>query len=172
MTMAEHLDQQSGFTLVEVLISLAISLVLISGLFGNYMLQLRVNSAQTNQTEQLGDLRLVSQIMRRELRLASNVTYDNTKKEIAYTTLDSGTGYFRYKQGGNDRLAWEQPPGTGDPSLGGYDEMVRGLDITDGLDFVSTGERHTITLKGAYKNLNREDKTLELKFRIWPRNLP
>lgn len=157
--------RQAGFTLVELLIALVIGMVLLAGLYSNFILQSRVQNAQAERVTSSEDLQIAAQLMQKELRLASSIAWDGTNKVITYTTVDSATGYFKFKHLGTDTLDWKRP-GTAT-----YQELVRGLDATSGLSVVQGGSVWTITLTGKYEDHNRNDQTWQIAFKVWPRNL-
>ncbi len=169
-----HLNK-SGFTLVELLTVMVISMVLLAGLFGNYLLELQVNHSQARITERLADLRQATQVMARELRQAkgtsialTNTTVGaKTTKRIAYDDIDDQPGYFEFEtENGDSTLRWD-PPGT--PGLG---ELIRDLGVNADLDIpAASGDGvYTFTLTMSYRNHSGEEVAFDMPFKVWPRN--
>jgi len=163
--MTANRKSEAGFTLVELLLALVVGSVLLAGLYANFAATSQVETTQIQYTERLQDLRIASQIMRNELRLAQTVS-DATAKRIIYTDIDGQGGYFRFKPAANPpSLCWKQPGGAT------CQELLRDLDKTTGLQRSIDGDGIlSVTLNSSYMNANRETGIVTLNFRIWPRN--
>ena len=173
-------DSQRGFTLVEMLITMAIAMVVLAGMTSVFVSQTRLSNMMNNKTEAMGDLYLASQIMQSELRGAKDICLNGTKK-LLYQPLDSTTplgngcsdgsgenGKFEYRTDqSNPRVCWDRP-NKGD----GCQELIRELADTSGMVAVVDGYSGvwTITLLAQYVDKNRQAANLDLAFKVWPRN--
>ncbi|MDQ6961196.1 MAG: prepilin-type N-terminal cleavage/methylation domain-containing protein [Mariprofundaceae bacterium] len=132
------MQSQEGFTLVEMIIAMAIGLVLMGGVYSNFMLQTKVQNFQSSVTDVTQDLTLVSQVMFKELKSArkGSLVYTPGATPSVPTTLDyinrdGYTGSFKYqflpglntKYLGKDSLCWVKKTG------GNCNEVMRGLSI-------------------------------------------
>lgn len=179
------LSRAEGFTLIELLVTMVIALVILAGLYSNFIMQSRVQASQASTVDAVEDLRLASHIMADQLRLASNLCWDATNSRLVYqplgaatmascTTLDPSWGAFSFDSSASTggRLWWIQPnPGAASPSP--KQEMLRGLDPTNGFSVTGGGVSNalrTVTLISQYKNIDRQNKNLQLRFDVKPRN--
>ena len=64
---------QQGFTLVELMVSLVVAMVILAGLYSNFIMQSRVQASQSSTVESVEDLRLAAQVMETPLRTAVNI---------------------------------------------------------------------------------------------------
>jgi len=202
--------RQAGFTLIELMISMAIGLLLLLGMTMMFTSDAKVSKTLASRTESLGDLYLVSQILQSDLRgsvsdpapaypadlqsggrkpagtctspnqsvslpdnYPSSFTelpyWDATSKTLTYQDPDGNTGIIQYQRTENDRIYWLRP----DPCVYQFEEIVRGLDPASGMTVIASGTSpkvYTITLKSAFKNEDRDIRTLDLSFKAWARN--
>ena len=173
-------ERERGFTLIELMVSMVIALVLLAGLYGNFIMQSRVQNAQAEVVEAAEDLRIAAQIMQSELRMARDICWDSTNKALVYrplgtvdlnvcdsTTLASSThGFFRDNGGA---VCWKKP------NNANCQELVRNLNTLTGLQVSPTGNgdlgvTRTIKLTSVYKNHKKQDKDWEVSFDALPRN--
>lgn len=176
-----------GFTLVELLVTMAIAMVILAGLYSNFLLQSRVQARQSSTVNALEDLRLASQIMGTQLRLASNICWDATNNRIIYqplgatvmTACTSGSipsdwGYFQFKTGttATGGTLWWQRPNTASPA-----QMMQGLNSTVGYGFqvqptsnTNLAALRSVTLVSQYKSVDRQSRDLQIGFDVQPRN--
>lgn len=158
-------SREQGFTLIEMMISMAIGLMLLLGMTMMFTSDTRISGALASRTERLGDLYLVSQIMQSEMRNAQFGSISWSSNTLNYTDQDGVDGAFEYQRTSNDRLYWLRP---GDAN---YQELIRDLDTSSGMSVSeSSAGIWTVTLKSAYKNENRDDMTMDLSFKVWARN--
>ncbi len=159
---------QRGFTLIELMVAMVIGLVLMAGIYSNFIMQSSVQSMQSDVTERMGDLYLASHIMQGELRVASSIDI-STANQIKYTDLEGLDGFFIYAPSATpslSKITWDSPT-----AGGGNQELIRNMDATSGLVRSGpVGGVYTITLKSTYLDKNHDAQTLELSFKIWPRN--
>lgn len=178
-----------GFTLVELLVTMAIAMVILAGLYSNFLLQSRVQARQASTVDALEDLRLASQIMSTQLRLASNICWDATNKRIIYQplgatvmtsaacnagTVDLSWGTFQFKSGTaatGGTLCWDRP----NTANTNCDQMMQGLNSSSGFQVSPTSNSNlqalrSLTLKGQYKSVDRQSKDLQIGFDVQPRN--
>jgi len=176
----EHCER--GFTIIELMISLVIAMVLMGFIISSFISMNKTSQSQSSRIQRAEDVRLASQIMERELRMAVAASGINlTATTITYTPLDiySGVcpgggarevGVFQY---GNDQdrtiaprnAIWWKRPGNCN-----YDELFRSLSETNGMQTAANGSGATITLTANYKNQTREDRPMSITFDALPRN--
>lgn len=168
-----------GFSLVELLVTLVISMVILAGLYSNFILQSRVQSSQSTSVDALEDLRLASHIMAGQLRLAANICTDPTNGLVyqplgAITPMTSSCsgalpqdwGAFSFSSS-PPSVMWKQP-GTNAPV-----QLLKGLDSTNGFLFTPTGVGNalrTVTLTSLYQGIDQQNRTVQIKFNVLPRN--
>jgi len=182
--------KQHGFTLVELLIAMVISLLLLAGLYTNFIMQSRVQNAQSEVVETTEDLRIAAQIIQSELRMAQLISATGTD-QIDYTPLDTpptivcgvGTfetiGHFQYRHAtgtsgtAKNSVYWKRP-GT---CL--YQEMVRNLREPDALApppasrtgfYVVAGDPFSVSMTSNYQDHLHQQKYWTLSFEASPRN--
>jgi len=157
--------ESRGFTLIELMISMAIGLGILLGMTLMFTSDAKISSTLASRTERLGDLYLVSQVMQTELRNAQSGSISWASNVLSYTSQDGEIGQFEYKRSSNDRLYWLRP---------GYlqfAELIRDLHTTEGMAVAgSAAGVWTVTLKSSYQDENRDAKTLNLSFKAWARN--
>ena len=179
---------EQGFTLVELLIALVISLVLLAGLYSNFIMQSRVQRAQSRLGDAAEDLRIASQVMQNELRLAKAICWDATNTRLIYQPADSSAGLgtcssvnaangaFDFKAADATHptayICWDRPN-----DASGCQELVRGLKAGTGLQVSPTGNSaaelvglRSITLTSAYKNHQGAKRDWIVQFEVLPRN--
>ncbi len=156
----------SGFTMIELLVSMSMGLIILLGMMMVFSSDAKVASALASRTERLGDLYIASQIMQNELRNAQAGTISWASNKLNYTDQDGQAGYFEYQYSSTDRLYWKRP------NYSSRQEMIRDLDTTSGLAVSSSGTPKTwkVTLKSAFKNESRTTKTMQISFNVWARN--
>ncbi|RMD96978.1 MAG: prepilin-type N-terminal cleavage/methylation domain-containing protein [Bacteroidetes bacterium] len=184
-----------GFTLIELLVTMVIALILLAGLTSNFISQSNVARTQSDRAMTSEDLVLASQIMRRELKTAIGSTVaisspNTTDLVLKYVNVDLYAGAFWYNHPastggrlGPGSLCWIRPSIHLDPptdplpasaTCTGNDELLVGLDPTAGMDvYTDTGTdpyTWTVTLKGEFRDVDKQVRPMELKFSIWPRN--
>lgn len=179
--------EAEGFTLIELLVTMVVALTLLAGLYSNFFMQSRVEASQSSTVDALEDLRLTSQIMTAQLRLARNICWDSTNNRLVYQplastvtltstncgTVDNSWGYFKFNGGTTatgGTLCWDQPA-----SGGSCQEVIRGLDQTSGFSVSPTSNTNvaglrTLTLISRYQNAQRQNKPLKIEFDALPRN--
>jgi len=155
-----------GFTLVEMMISMAIGLIILLGMMMMFISDAKVSDTMASRTDRLSDLFLVSQIMQGELRNAQAGTISWSSNVLSYTNQDGNSGSFAYQySGNNDAIYWLRP------TFSAYQEMIRDLDTTSGMVVSGTASGvWTITLKSSYQDVDRTTKTVDLSFKVWARN--
>ncbi|MES0371426.1 MAG: prepilin-type N-terminal cleavage/methylation domain-containing protein [Mariprofundaceae bacterium] len=165
-----NINKQNGFTLIELLIALVIGMILMAGLYSNFILQSQVQKNQASKSVTAEDLQIAAQIMQRELRMAQTITLAGTR--LQYTDVDGNSGSFWYNHGApliNGTICWDQPPGNG--ACVTAEEMIRGLDTATGMTVTTVGSVFTITLTGTYIDMrDKQDTTFDLVFSVARRN--
>ena len=176
---------QAGFTLIELMVSLVVAMVILAGLYSNFIMQSRVQASQSSTVEAIEDLRLAAQIMGTQLRMAASICWDATNGLVyqplgavvmtGCATIDPSWGAFSFDSSTSTggRLWWRRPnPGASAPSA--RQEVLRGLDPTNGFQVTTAntdlGALRTITLISRYQNADRQDKSLSISFDVLPRN--
>jgi len=182
---------EKGFTLVEVLVTMAIGMVILAGMTSVFVSQTGTANMLNNKTEAMGDLFLASQIIPSELRGSKGVCWDTSNqnaKKLIYQPIDSNdslivcsgptanNGSFEYRTTGVDgpRVCWDRPL-----DGGGCQELIRdlcgsGTCATPGMDAVAPVDPLTDTwrviLSSKYTGADKQTKNLDLAFKVWPRN--
>jgi len=177
-----HLDApaagQAGFTLIELLVAMTISLVLLAGLYSNFILQSRIQNEQAHRSTLAEDLQLAANIMQRELRMAQagSIAVDTSNgTKLSYTDVDGNSGFFWYNHPatssgllGAGTICWDDPPDDG--ACDGNEEHVRGLKQTDGMTVTQNGSVWRITFIGEYQDHNGQARDIRVQFDVSPRN--
>jgi len=158
---------EQGFTLIELMVALLIGLVLMGGIYTNFILQSRVQEMQSDITERMGDLYLASAIMQGELRTATAMD-TTTANQIDYNDVNGNAGQFKYTAA-TGSICWDIPN-----NAQGCQELIRDLSTATGLQFspagTGTSQLYTVTLNASYQDKDRVTQTLGFSFKIWPRN--
>ncbi|MDX8377659.1 MAG: type II secretion system protein [Mariprofundales bacterium] len=184
-------DTERGFTMLEMLVSVAIGLILLAGMTANFVAQSNINSMQSETTERLEDLHLASQIMQREMAFSQRALLTDqyttaTSIVLQYSPYSAPTntcnnasyrtyGQFIYKTlntgsttGRMEAIYWWRP-GCSDKQ-----ELIRDLESTLETGMVLAIHPITgmvqVTLNSSYLNSNKQEKILTSTFKIWPRN--
>lgn len=170
--------RDAGFTLVELLVALAISMILLAGLYSHFILQVRVQNEQAHRVTLVEDLQLAAHIMERELGFAkagSIRVATNVGVKLCYANPNGETGCFWYNHPktasgllGPGSICWDRPPGDG--KCNANEELLRGLKSNGGLAVVQDGNVWTITFTGIYVDNNKQEKELRMSFSVSPRN--
>lgn len=181
--------QESGFTLIEVLVSMVIALVLLAGVVGVFISQHKSASMVQDRTDRLSDLFLASQIMQSELRQAQAICWDGTNKKMVYQPLDSGTaisdpctgsvaaanGAFEFRaadaNSSTSYICWNRANSDGNFCR----VLIQDMKDSTGLQISPTGNSdlqalRKVTLTARAKNYERVDQDVSLEFDVWPRN--
>ncbi|MDX8393289.1 MAG: type II secretion system protein [Mariprofundales bacterium] len=185
-------DTERGFTMLEMLVSVAIGLILLAGMTANFVAQSNINSMQSETTERLEDLHLASQIMQREMAFSQRALLTDqyttaTSIVLQYspysaptackkpTTIYRTYGQFIYKTlntnsptGRMEAIYWWRP------GCSNKQELIRDLESTLETGMVLIIDPITgiaeVTLNSSYLNSNKQEKILTSTFKIWPRN--
>jgi len=196
MSQQPLLQQEGGFTLIEMLIGMAMGLVILAGLTMVFVCLNDTSRAISSRTERMGDLFLASQVMQGELRqslsaelstytVAADLTarsvaaipgypgsfpslphWDATTKTITYQDLDGNVGIFQYQRTSNDRIYWLRP----DSSVSTFAELMRDLNTSTGLVVTTASGVMTVKLSSTYTNEDKVSKDLDITFKTRPRN--
>jgi len=186
MMMKKARVYQKGFTLVEILITLAIGMIILAGMSAVFVSQTRVASMMNGKTAALGDLFLASQIMQSELRSAKSTCWNAANSKLLYQPLDStvplvaacnvldamnGSFEVRTTGGAGNRICWDRPNDATNCQELLRDLMAPILTVTPTGNTTSemTGLRH-IVVNAAYSDADRNVRGLGISFKIWPRN--
>lgn len=191
-----RMEGERGFTLIELMISMAMGLFIIAGITMMFLSYSRSSNAVSSRTERMGDLYLASQIMLADVRgamktsgsvaqpadlatrgvslpsgypttFASGLPYwDSTTKTFTYQDQDGNTGIFQYQRTSNDRVYWLRP----DSTVSTFEEMIRDLDTSNGMTASFAAEVWTVTLNSSYLDEEHKSKALTMSFKVWPRN--
>ncbi|MDQ6950933.1 MAG: prepilin-type N-terminal cleavage/methylation domain-containing protein [Mariprofundales bacterium] len=182
---------QSGFSLIEMMVSMTIGLVIIAGVIGIFISQSKLQSGEANRSELLSDLQLASAIIQTELRQAQDVYTCGTEvlyrpldstSPIASTcpiTINSANGAFQLVAGNSSgsasscdpngstaRLCWDRPE-KGD----GCQELMRNIKANGGLSVsVDSYGVYTVRITGQFCDQSRALKDLSMDIHVWPRN--
>lgn len=177
-----RLDQRElGFTLVEMLVGMAMGLVILAGLTTMFVSMNDASRAVMSRTERMGDIYLVSHLMQSELRGSQAICWDATNSRVIYQpidsavalgacdTVDAANGSFEMRAASSSKptpyICWDRPD-----LSGGCQEMIRDLDSSGLTATVSVDGDWTVSLLARYINEEKQSKTLSLRFNTWPRN--
>lgn len=99
--MMKYIKKQDGFTLIEIMVSIAISSLVIAGVYGVYTIQQRSYTVQEQVAEMQQRLRAAVNFMSREVRMAGYnppAPYDpsNACDDAEITQADAQTFAFSY----------------------------------------------------------------------------
>jgi len=184
-----------GFTLIEMLISMALAMILLAGMGMLFTRNTRLATAEADRTARMGDLYLASMIIQQEIRTSRKLTnppypsdltargvslpanypasfsslpyWDANSKTLTYQDMDGNTGIFQYQRSAGDRIYWLRA----DAGTGTFQELIRDLDTTSGMTTtVSPAGVWSIKLTASYKNNTGLQQTMSLAFKVWPRN--
>jgi len=178
-------QRECGFTLIELMVSMAIGLLILAGLTTMLVSINGASRAIASRSDKVGDLYLASHLMQESLRESKAICWDASKTRIIYQPLDStvpldtaacsvvdkthGTFEFRLAKSGKPTpyICWNRPN-----KGGGCQELIRGMNASspDGLSASKSALIWTITLTASYINESKANKTLSLRFKTWPRN--
>jgi prepilin-type N-terminal cleavage/methylation domain-containing protein len=187
---------EHGFTLIELMVSMVMGLIIIAGITMMFMSYSRTSNAVSSRTERMGDLYLASQIMLAGLRESMRITgpvarpadlakrgvslpagypaifvsglpyWHAATRTMTYQDQDGNTGIFQYQRTSNDRIYWLRP----DATVSSFAEMIRDLDITNGMTATLASNVWTVTLNSLYLDEEHKSKKLTVSFKTWPRN--
>jgi prepilin-type N-terminal cleavage/methylation domain-containing protein len=187
---------ESGFTLIELMVSMVMGLIIIAGITMMFISYSRTSNAVSLRTERMGDLYLATQIMLADLRESMQVTgpaarpadlaargvslpsgypvtftsglpyWDAVTKTMTYQDQDGSTGIFQYQRTSNDRIYWLRP----DITVSSFAELIRDLDITNGMTATLAANVWTVTLNSSYSDEKHKGKNMTISFKTWPRN--
>jgi len=101
--------------------------------------------------------------------------WDSASKTLTYQDLEGNVGIFHYqhKSGGKtqkDKIYWLRPIPVGASGATNFQELIRDLDTTNGLQVSPVNGGVTVTLQSRYNNEQHQSKVLSLSFSLWPRN--
>lgn len=175
-----------GFTLVELLVALAIGMVILAGMIGMFIFGSKQVSNANDRMGRAADLHLAASIMEGELRQAQAACWDGANLRLIYRPLDSTSalpsacdsvaashGAFQLRAAGaagcsssaTACICWDRPN-----KGGGCQEMLRGV-AAGGFDASEDGNGvWHVTISTEYHARDGQVKTLREDFRVWPRN--
>ena len=181
-----------GFTLIELMVSMVMSLIILAGIVSVFISDSRTHLTVVSKAELLGDVGLASSIIKSELRQSQNVCWLPVSKILVYQPLDSTTvisagtctvpagatsqnGAFKLIAAGaggcstssTPCICWDQPN-----KGGGCQEMLRNILPLTGLA-VSQGALNkvwSVTLTGTYMNQSHNLTSAKSIFKVWARN--
>jgi prepilin-type N-terminal cleavage/methylation domain-containing protein len=184
-------ERSRGFTLIELLVSMVIVMIILAGLYSNVLMQSRVQASQASTVDAVEDLRIASQIMGSQLRLATSICWDSGNSRLVYQplgapvtltaancgTLDSSWGAFQFSSGTTatgGKLCWDVPNKWSTSGVG-CQEVLRGLNQATGFSASPTSNSNlaamrTLTLVSQYKSVDRTNRDLQISFDVLPRN--
>ena len=191
-------EQQRGFTLIELMVTMVMGLIILAGITALFVSYSKTSTAVSSRTERMGDLYLTSQLMQADFRTSMSVAgpiarpadlstrgggvslpsgypttftaglphWDATTKTLTYQDQDGNTGIFQYQRTSNDRIYWLRA----DDSFSTFQELIRDLDVTNGMTVSAASGVWTVTLNAAYADEERKSKNMTISFKTWPRN--
>jgi len=135
--MKRYFSNQQGFTLVELMIGLALTVILLSGIFGLLDSSLRSWRFGSGRTEVQQTARYAMDTMVRELKYGTNFHADNAYT-ISYVEASTGNSY-KYFLDTTDHILYRQPvipAGTSQP--------VTGLNVQNSTNVLINQENQTL----------------------------
>jgi len=115
-----HLKTNAGFTLIEILIAMAISGVVLGGIYQAYTNQMRVNNTQNQVVDMQQNVRVAMLFMERDLRSAgfnptgtANVGIDVATANTITLSIDETGGEGDFQDNDRDGVTDETPEGDG-----------------------------------------------------------
>jgi len=181
-----------GFTLIELMVSMVMSLIILAGIVSVFISDSRTHLTAVSKAELLGDIGLAASIIKGELRQAKNICWLPVSKILVYQPLDSASvisaaactvptgasspnGAFKLVAAGaggcttssTPCICWDRPN-----KGGGCQEMLRNILPSTGLD-ASQGALNkvwSVTLTGTYMNQSHNLTNAQSIFKVWPRN--
>jgi len=177
-----------GFTLIEMMIAMAIGMVILLGMMLTFSSNTKVSSSLASRTELLGDVYLVSQIMQTELRNSSDICKDTSPASPdlarviyqpsdstvglgACSSVDSANGSFVLRSPDSTHptayICWDRPE-----QNDGCQELIRDVTLSPlGLDAdVIPAGVSTFILRIDYQDTDNKVKSMDMKFKAWSRN--
>ncbi|MDQ6964212.1 MAG: prepilin-type N-terminal cleavage/methylation domain-containing protein [Mariprofundales bacterium] len=182
-------SNNAGFTLVELVISMAIGVIVIAGIMGIFVSQSRVQSSEASRIEMIADLQLAGQLIRSELHWAQDIYTECTGK-VFYrpmestaafppadcNTVDSQNGLFKLETAANCTtggassttgcICWDRP------NFNNCDELIRNIKAGTGLQATSDsyGEVYQVDIYGQFTGADHLQHDLATRITVWPRN--
>jgi len=155
-------SQERGFTLIEMMISLAMGLLILAGITSTFTSMSKTSSAVSSRTEGMSDLFLISHIMQEELRFSlkqpdanKSVLTDLTGRAVTISNYPSTDAVFvtlPYWDAASKTLTYQNQDGDvgvfhyqhagevdriywlrADPTISTFDELTRSMATTNGL---------------------------------------
>ena len=192
------MQKQGGFTLIELMISMAMGLFIIAGITMMFLSYSRSSNAVSSRTERMGDLYLASQIMLADVRGSKKIAGPVARPTDLSTrgggvslpsgyptTFSSGLPYWdsttktlTYQdQDGNTGIFQYQRTSNDrvywlrpDSTVSTFAELIRDLDTSSGMTASFAAEVWTVTLNSSYLDEKHNSKALTMSFKAWPRN--
>jgi len=183
----------SGFTLIELMLSMVMSLIILAGIVSVFISDSRTHLAVVSKAELLGDVGLASSIIKSELRQAQNVCWLPVSKILVYQPLDSTAvisaaactvpppgaasqnGAFKLVAAGaggcttssTPCICWDRPL-----NGQGCQEMLRNILPLTGLDASQSAVNKvwSVVVTGTYINQGHNLTSAESIFKVWARN--
>ncbi len=194
MMMSYNHPKQSGFTLIELMVTMVVAMVVMAGMSSLFVSQTRTAQELNRKSEAMNDLFLAAQIMQAEFRGAKAVCWDvgnGSNGWILYQPLSAtsvadeltaactqktqNNGYFQLKP--IDLINNKPTPFINWKRVGMIlnAELIRDMKADLGITITPIGNAdlqavRTITLISQYRDKERKLKDLSLTFKVWPRN--
>jgi len=96
--------------------------------------------------------------------------WDAASKTLTYQNLEGDVGIFHYQHGSKDSIYWLRPLAPGISGSINFQELIRGLDTTNGMIVSPVNGGISVTLQSAYSNEQHQNRLVSLAFNMWPRN--
>ncbi len=181
----------SGFTLIELMVAMAISLIILAGIVSVFVSNSRAHLAVVSKAELMGDMGLAASIIKSELRQSKNICWLPTSKILVYQPLDSNAnvgpglactvptgsmmnGAFKWVAAGSGGcstsstpcICWDRPnDGTG------CQELLRNILPLTGLDASQDPYAvWSVILTGTYTDSSHNVANTQSVFKVWARN--
>lgn len=186
--MSYDYPKQSGFTLIELMVTMVVAMIVMAGMSSLFVSQTRTAQVLNKKSEAMNDLFLAAQLMQTELRGAKAICWNKKKKWILYQPLSSAdnlsdtctqatnnNGYFRIMPRNKNKkkptpyINWKRVQKKKNV------ELIRNMAAKVGITVAPAGNAdlravRTITLISQYRDKERALQNLSLTFKVWPRN--
>ncbi len=188
---------EKGFTILELLISMAIGIFLLAGLSMLFVAFSKTGAAVNQRTERMSDLYLASHVMQEGLReslnkpsstvsILGNLAGRKVALPAGYPAVDAlfvslpwwdaASKTITYQNLEGDVGIFQYQRGSNDriywlrPGFSKFEELIRGLDAQQGMNVVGSGGKMMVTLNASYFAEDRSLKRVVLSFTAWARN--
>ena len=138
MRISENIRSQGGFTLIEMLIAMAMGTIVLAGIYGAYQDQLRTSITQQQLVDMNQNLRVAMYVLERDLRMSGANPTGNP--DAGFLTMEADELVIAMDDGGTDNLASNTNNALGDSNDNDGDGTVDDADEWYDGDTTDQGE--------------------------------